>query len=330
MSSAQTPLSLAMNEKELEEEITALESIYGTSSETLRDGSNPLPGILFSNKERCLKYFCEYLDGILEIKVRIPFGYPSDVSSLSFSAWYFEIHHLKSNNHLSPSSCISLPSKTFKQLKELIETRALQKPILFELFDTITSCTFDTDRHLNAICKTKDSGEAKIDNTCDFDGDKVFGILHGEPIVDRKSVFQAHVCRVNSVDQVNKIIKWLLSNPKISKATHNIWSYRLFKERDTSSSGSSFPIGYDIISQDHDSDGETAAGSRLQHLLNVTNAKNVFVMVTRWYGGIQLGPDRFKHINNVARYALEKSGLIQQENVQKKSVLTKRKSKTNS
>lgn len=29
---------------------------------------------------------------------------------------------------------------------------------------------------------------------------------------------------------------------------------------------------------------------------------NVAVVVSRWYGGIQLGPDRFKHINNATRF----------------------------
>ena len=35
----------------------------------------------------------------------------------------------------------------------------------------------------------------------------------------------------------------------------------------------------------------------------------MMVVVSRWYGGIQLGPDRFKHINNVARVLLQSSGL---------------------
>jgi hypothetical protein len=30
----------------------------------------------------------------------------------------------------------------------------------------------------------------------------------------------------------------------------------------------------------------------------------------RWYGGIQLGPDRFKHINNVARSLLAAHGYV--------------------
>ena len=33
-------------------------------------------------------------------------------------------------------------------------------------------------------------------------------------------------------------------------------------------------------------------------------------MVSRWYGGIQLGPDRFKHINNATRQILDACGYI--------------------
>lgn len=36
---------------------------------------------------------------------------------------------------------------------------------------------------------------------------------------------------------------------------------------------------------------------------------NVMVVVSRWYGGIHLGPDRFKHINNVARVLLQHTGI---------------------
>ncbi|XP_074843377.1 protein IMPACT isoform X3 [Carettochelys insculpta] len=36
----------------------------------------------------------------------------------------------------------------------------------------------------------------------------------------------------------------------------------------------------------------------------ILNVRNVLVVVSRWYGGILLGPDRFKHINNCARSIL--------------------------
>jgi putative IMPACT (imprinted ancient) family translation regulator len=30
------------------------------------------------------------------------------------------------------------------------------------------------------------------------------------------------------------------------------------------------------------------------HLLDILDVENVLVVVSRWFGGIQLGPDRFK------------------------------------
>ncbi|CAM9482304.1 unnamed protein product [Laminaria digitata] len=43
-------------------------------------------------------------------------------------------------------------------------------------------------------------------------------------------------------------------------------------------------------------------------MLAITRAQNVLVVVSRWFGGIHLGPDRFKHINNAARELLVKCG----------------------
>ena len=62
--------------------------------------------------------------------------------------------------------------------------------------------------------------------------------------------------------------------------------------------------------QDYDDDGESAAGSRLLHLLTVADARDVCVVVSRWYGGILLGPARFTHINNAARQLLDACGFI--------------------
>lgn len=66
------------------------------------------------------------------------------------------------------------------------------------------------------------------------------------------------------------------------------------------------------LTPDCDDDGETAAGGRLAHLLTLLEVENVLVVVTRWYGGVLLGPDRFKHINRVARDALVRAGVVQE------------------
>lgn len=46
------------------------------------------------------------------------------------------------------------------------------------------------------------------------------------------------------------------------------------------------------------------------HLSQILDVQNVMVVVSRWYGGILLGPDRFKHICNCARAILVQGGYV--------------------
>lgn len=43
-------------------------------------------------------------------------------------------------------------------------------------------------------------------------------------------------------------------------------------------------------------------------MMRLMGVANVAVIVTRWFGGIKLGPDRFKLICNSARDLLEENG----------------------
>ncbi|XP_012870266.1 PREDICTED: protein IMPACT [Dipodomys ordii] len=117
-------------------------------------------------------------------------------------------------------------------------------------------------------------------------------IDHGVPITDRRSTFQAHLAPVVCTKQVKMVLAKLYENKKVASATHNIYAYRIYCE------------DKQTFLQDCEDDGETAAGGRLLHLMEILNVKNVMVVVSRWYGGILLGPDRFKHINNCARNIL--------------------------
>ena len=139
--------------------------------------------------------------------------------------------------------------------------------------------------------KVTNSEEAKLPEGC-----KLFT---SEPIMDRKSVFIGHACKITSPSDVLKVVDYLLSDRKIAKATHPaMLAYRVRGP------------GH-VIHQDNDDDGESAAGSRLAHLLQILELDDVLVVVSRWYGGIHLGSDRFKHINQAARDALVAGGFVQ-------------------
>jgi putative IMPACT (imprinted ancient) family translation regulator len=58
----------------------------------------------------------------------------------------------------------------------------------------------------------------------------------------------------------------------------------------------------------------------LKHLLEILELDNVLVVVSRWYGGTLLGADRFKHINQAARDALELGGFLAEKEKEKEKV----------
>ncbi|XP_072294265.1 protein IMPACT [Eucyclogobius newberryi] len=128
--------------------------------------------------------------------------------------------------------------------------------------------------------------------------DEMPPIKHGNAITDRRSTFQPHLAPVVTPRQVKMVLEKLYENKKIASATHNIYAYRIYREDKNS------------FLQDCEDDGETAAGGRLLHLLQILDVCNVMVVVSRWYGGILLGPDRFKHINNCARSILQEEGYM--------------------
>ena len=45
--------------------------------------------------------------------------------------------------------------------------------------------------------------------------------------------------------------------------------------------------------ENRDDDGERGAADKLLFLLQQCNLENILIVVTRWYGGIHLGTDRY-------------------------------------
>jgi hypothetical protein len=92
--------------------------------------------------------------------------------------------------------------------------------------------------------------------------------------------------------------KALQQLPEFRTASHRIVAWR--KRSRQKSLMPDSKILYDL---GHDDDGEKWAGGRLQNVLNDTQAEGV-VVVARWYGGQNIGPIRFTHIENCAKEAI--------------------------
>lgn len=128
------------------------------------------------------------------------------------------------------------------------------------------------------------------------------------PVVDNKSTFVAHVAPVTSPDQARLYVAQLLaSDRRIRDATHNMTAWRI---RGGGANGVSY--------QDCDDDGETAAGGRLLHLMQLMDIWDAMVVVTRWYGGVKLGPRRFAVINAAARDGFVRAGMVVEKEKEKK------------
>jgi hypothetical protein len=114
----------------------------------------------------------------------------------------------------------------------------------------------------------------------------------GALITEKKSVFLARCVQADSVKEAQQSVAHLVATDRrAARATHNISAWRI----------RSLVNGSEVTYQDFDEDGETAAGGRVLRLLQMMDVWNVVVVISRWYGGILLGPARFALINEAAR-----------------------------
>lgn len=80
----------------------------------------------------------------------------------------------------------------------------------------------------------------------------------------------------------------LKRDKKFAKATHNSWA------ADTLPDG---PLRND--------DGESGAAAIILRMLEREGLQDHIIVVTRWYGGVHLGGDRFSHVTACVRAWLE-------------------------
>ena len=119
-------------------------------------------------------------------------------------------------------------------------------------------------------------------------------------VTDRRSKYAVTAFPVASEADFTAGIKALLKNKKFRAADHNIVAYRIILS--TGKIAEYKNDGYNSPSK------ESGAGIMMLDLLRQKDIVNWCVVVTRWYGGVHLGADRFKHVRNAARAVLDQIG----------------------
>ena len=282
-----------MNER-LSDEIEAINSIYG--SEILQRG----------NESAAITHILSIPDKSISLRLAFPDDYPNrppqilGVQSAGEQSQKGEATKLLQCGQEILTTMFSPGNECILQLlQELEETVSEDRPA-------------DNNHSSHATCVEKleeeDEHAISIDRTPVLI--PTWQWTKSDPLTVKKSIFLAHVCRVDTSAEAHKALASLVAeDKKVAKATHNITAYRI---------RSSLPEHErQLFFQDCDDDGESAAGNRLLHLLQAMDVWGLLVVVSRWYGGVKLGPDRFKCISEVAREAITRGGWIRGNNTRK-------------
>lgn len=258
-------------------------------------------------------YQVRYIDDLLDVKIFLPFNYPllENYSSI----------------RLNIISFTGLSSKKLEEKgSEVLGSIEPQEPILFSVFSELITLSNDyVEEHPSIEDKEPEIDEIKYvegdEEKCleggststfspSFSSDPIkLEIIHGPSFTVQKSVFQSHIAAVSSIEEVSHFFHTIKTDKKYSRATHNILSFRFFCEKTKT------------IHADCDDDGETSAAGRLLEMMRLMGSIGVAVVVSRWFGGILLGPDRFKYINNSARSLLEEYDYCEESKKSKKKLL---------
>ena len=110
----------------------------------------------------------------------------------------------------------------------------------------------------------------------------------GVVLSDRGSKYAVSGCAVRDRAAIDAALAVLKTDKAYAKATHNTWAVVL------SASGA--------LKAD---DGEKGAGMVILRMLERAGRVGEIVVVTRWYGGVKLGGDRFRRVQDCVRVWLE-------------------------
>ena len=109
---------------------------------------------------------------------------------------------------------------------------------------------------------------------------------------DRGSKYAVSGLKVSNNDEAKLFLKKLQSKKKYAKATHNTWA-----------------VIYRDGTRAKNDDGESGAGMIILRMLEREALFDHIIVVTRWYGGVHLGGDRFRHVQTCVNTYLKDAAL---------------------
>ena len=115
-------------------------------------------------------------------------------------------------------------------------------------------------------------------------------VLYEQIIEDRGSRYSVSIGRVSGREDIKTFLTTLKKPKEYKKATHHSYAARIMHE------GAVFETKSD--------DGEMGAGMVILRIMQKQNVINAVICVTRWFGGIKLEGDRFKHVQDATIYAI--------------------------
>ncbi|KAK4158381.1 hypothetical protein C8A00DRAFT_39358 [Chaetomidium leptoderma] len=118
-----------------------------------------------------------------------------------------------------------------------------------------------------------------------------------QSITLKDSTFIARAIPISDASQRKALVQSLLNDiPHLKTASHNAWAYRLRPPRDA-------PPGARVREECFD-DGETGCGDLMLRTMRESNTVDTLVVLTRWFGGAFLGPDRWRLMRSCVTAAL--------------------------
>ncbi|KAF9650989.1 ribosomal protein S5 domain 2-like protein [Thelephora ganbajun] len=119
-----------------------------------------------------------------------------------------------------------------------------------------------------------------------------------QEIRDRKSAFVAHIVSVKDASQVGGAIAYVRGTHASRPPAHEVAAWRFMTPK-PGMTGLGGEDDFEVVSA-YDDDGEKWAGGRVLNIMKQTGVMDAIVIVSRWFGGIMLGPVRFTHIETCA------------------------------